>query len=236
LNLQFKFNLKTAFLLIITLLVSTPVAAPSCRADETKTQQIETAEKSGKAQKSVSPEDQQSAMAFVREHHPELAHLLEQLQKSRPEEFRVAIRQIVPQTQAILRLREKSPSRYTTQLAIWKRDSEIRLLIARWARNPDPQLESQIKNLILQRQQSRQTELETEQKRIQEQLRKVNEQLQPFTADPQSRVDTEWQQLSKQAAAAVRSTKSTKSDKAPTKSDKTTARPQPKPKTNEPDK
>ena len=228
-NPHLKFNLKTALLLIITTQVSTTVAAPSGRADETKTQQTDTAEKSVKAQKSVSPEDQQSAMAFVREHHPELAHLLEQLQKSRPEEFRVAIRQIVPQTQAILRLREKSPSRYTTQLAIWKRDSEIRLLMARWARNPDPQLESQIKNLILQRQQSRQTELETEQKRIQEQLRKVNEQLQPFTADPQSRVDTEWQQLSKQAAAAVRSTKSTKSDK-------TTARPQPKPKTNEPNK
>ena len=221
------------YLLLVTasLLVSLSITAPILSADDTADQKAKTSEKTAKPLKSgtprtLSPQDQQSTMEFVREHHPELAHLLDQLQKSRPEEFQNAIRQLVPQVQSIQRLRERAPARYSTQLAAWKLDSEIRLLIARWARNPDPQIESQIRELVHQRQQSRQTELESEQKRLEEQLHKVNEQLQSFAADPVSRVEAEWQQLSKQATAAVRSTKSPKSDKIPN-------RPQPNARTNE---
>lgn len=212
-NPLLKSLLKTALILVSTTLISISGTALPGRADEPQTRPDETPEKSGKSAKSVSPEDQQATMNFVREHHPELANLLDQLQKSRPEEFRAAIRQLVPQTQSILRVRDRAPARYPAQLAIWKRDSEIRLLVARWARNPDPELESRIKELIHERQQARKMDLEIEQKRLQEQLQKINEQLQAFAADPPSRVDTEWQQLSKQAASAFRSTKSSKIDK-----------------------
>jgi len=160
-----------------------------------------------KSQKSVSAEDQKSTLDFIAEHHPELFHLLEQLQKSRPDEFRSALRELVPQTQAIIRMRDRLPSRYPTQLAAWKRDSQIRLLMARWSRSQDPQIESQVRELIAQRHKDRTAELQAEQQRLSEQLRKIEEQLHSQNADPQQVFNAEWEQLARRAAAAARSAK-----------------------------
>ena len=230
-------RLPLILLTTVTLFVNAPVvcaALPSCpeqAQNPTSPQQPSSeapaktkSEKTPKVPKTVSARDQQAAMEFVREHHPELAHLLEQLQKSRPDEFLTAIRQLVPQTQAIQRLRERAPARYPAQLEAWKRDSEIRLLIARWARSQDPQLETRIKELITQRQTTRQTELKAEQQRLEEQLLKVQEQLQTFSTEQHERVADEWEQLSRQAAAAARSAKSS-DPKSKTKSPKTQPNP-----------
>ncbi len=160
-----------------------------------------------KLPKTISSEDQTATLDFIREHHPELSHLLEQLQKSRPDEFRSALRELVPQTQAIIRMRDRLPSRYPTQLAAWKRDSQIRLLMARWSRTQDPQIEAQVRELIAQRHRDRTTELQSEQQRLSEQLRKVEEQLRAQTQDPQQSSDAEWEQLARRATAAARSAK-----------------------------
>lgn len=160
-----------------------------------------------KSPKAIPAEDQKSTLDFIAEHHPELFHLLEQLQKSRPDEFRSALRELVPQTQAIIRMRDRLPARYPTQLAAWKRDSQIRLLMARWSRSQDPQIETQVRELIAQRHKDRTAELQAEQERLSEQLRKVEEQLKSQHADPQRHFDAEWEQLARRASAAARSAK-----------------------------
>ncbi|MEY3459698.1 MAG: hypothetical protein RL215_2855, partial [Planctomycetota bacterium] len=93
-------RLPLILLTTVTLFVNAPVvcaALPSCpeqAQNPTSPQQPSSeapaktkSEKTPKVPKTVSAADQQAAMEFVREHHPELAHLLEQLQKSRPDEF-----------------------------------------------------------------------------------------------------------------------------------------------------
>ncbi|MEY3174380.1 MAG: hypothetical protein RLZZ436_2294 [Planctomycetota bacterium] len=172
-----------------------------------KNSAAEKSDKPPKAPKTFSAADQQATLDFIREHHPELSHLLEQLQKSRPEEFRSALRELVPQTQAILRMRDRLPSRYPAQLAAWKRDSQIRLLMARWSRSKDPQIEAQVRELIAQRQQDRKSELQAEQERLNEQLLKLHEQLKALDGEPQQLISAEWEQLARKASAAARSTK-----------------------------
>jgi len=157
------------------------------------------------AKQDISAEDRSAALSFVAEHHPELSHLLMQLQKSRPLEFERALRELVLQTQAIARLQDKNPARYQTQLAAWKLDSQIRVLMARWARTEDAALQSQIRTLIAQRQQMKVSQLQADRQKLEEQLKRIEDQLSGYAGPEEQRVDTEWEQLSRRAKAASRS-------------------------------
>lgn len=208
-------------LLLSTLAASIVMTASGAASDQAantdeKNNNPEKIDKPQKAPKTFSSEEQKAALDFIRQHQPELSHLLEQLQKSRPEEFRSALRELIPQTQAILRMRDRLPTRYPAQLAAWKRDSQIRLLMARWSRSQDPQIESQVRALIAERQLDRKVELAAEQQRIAEQLLKVQEQLKALEGDPQQLVSTEWDQLARRATAAARSTKTPTNPKSNT--------------------
>lgn len=221
-------------LLLSTLAASIVMTASGACSDQApntdeKNNNSEKIDKPQKAPKTFSSEEQKAALDFIRQHHPELSHLLEQLQKSRPEEFRSALRELIPQTQAILRMRDRLPARYPAQLAAWKRDSQIRLLMARWSRSQDPQIESQVRALIAERQLDRKVELEAEQQRIADQLLKVQEQLKALEGDPQQLVSTEWDQLARRATAAARSTKTPTNPKnnTPTRPAKASKNPTP---------
>lgn len=165
------------------------------------------------AKPEVTAEERATAMKFASQNHPELARLLEQLEKSRPGEFSRAARELTQQIQTLERIREKNPAKYQTQLENWKRDSQIRVLMARWSRNKDPELEKQVRKLLIQRRESRLVQLRAEQQRMAEQLRKVEEELTAISLPMESQIDREWDQLSKKAA--VRKTGEKKSTDLP---------------------
>lgn len=156
------------------------------------------------ARPAVTDQERAAALTFVAEHHPELAALLTQLQKSRPAEFERAIRELVPQTQAIQRLQERSPARYEAQLRAWQVDSQIRVLMARWSRKPDAESETKVRELIARRQQLRLEQTLAEKQRLTEQLQKLTEQLQLLEQPENQRVQTEWEQLSRRATTAAK--------------------------------
>jgi hypothetical protein len=164
-------------------------------------QQSETlSEKTGIQKASVTPDDRASAMQFAETHHPELAKLLVQLEKSRPGEFVRAVRDLNQQVQRLEKIRERTPSRYEEQLAIWKGDSQIRVLLARWSRNREPALETQIRDLLRQRRESRLARLKADQKRLEEQLARVNRQVETLSVAPEAQLEQEWNQLTAKAA------------------------------------
>jgi len=152
----------------------------------------------------ISEQERADVQKFVTEHHPELSTLLTQLQKSRPAEYERAIRELVTQTQAILRLKERSPARYESQLTAWKVDSQIRILMARWSRKNDAETEARVRSLIAERQQLRREQVTAEKQRLSEQLQKLNDQLQDLDQPEPQRVQTEWEQLSRRAATAAK--------------------------------
>lgn len=157
----------------------------------------EQAEKKSRSEKSES--DRKAAMQFATQHHPELARLLEQLEKSRPNEFARAIRDLNQQLQQLERTRDKSPARYEAQLESWKIESQIRVLTARWSLSRDPELETQIRGLLKQRREAKMTQLKADKERLLEQQRKIDEQLSALSDPMDAQVDKEWEQLAKKA-------------------------------------
>lgn len=187
-------------------------AASEKQSDEVNREKVSSGDKKS-AKAEVSDEDRATAMKFASENHPELARLLEHLEKSRPGEFSRAARELTLQIQALERTREKSPAKYQTQLETWKRDSQIRVLMARWSRNQDPELEKQVRGLLIQRHESRLVQLRADKERFTEQLRKIDAQLAAISQPVESQIDKEWDQLSKKAA--VKKTGDKKSPDSP---------------------
>ena len=152
-----------------------------------------------KSRTEKSEADRRAAMEFAAQHHPELARLLEQLEKSRPSEFARAMKDLNQQLQQLERTREKNPTRYDAQLESWKVESQIRVLTARWSLSRDAELETQIRGLLKQRREAKIAQLKLDKERLLEQQRKIDEQLTALSDPMDSQVDKEWEQLAKKA-------------------------------------
>lgn len=78
-----------------------------------------------------SEEREAAALAFVREHHAEVAELLERLKANRPAQYRKAIRELSQASQRLAQWKDRDPARYELELRLWKLQSKARLLSAR---------------------------------------------------------------------------------------------------------
>ena len=159
----------------------------------------EQVDKKSRTEKSAA--DRKAAMEFATQHHPELARLLEQLEKSRPHEFARATKDLNQQLQQLERTREKNPGRYDAQLESWKVESQIRVLTARWSLSRDAELETQIRGLLTQRREAKIAQLKADKERLLEQQRKIEEQLTSLSDPMDSQVDKEWEQLAKKSGS-----------------------------------
>src|SRR4051794_19433210 len=65
------------------------------------------------------------AMAFVREHHPELATLLDQLKPMKPDQYRRAVRELAQVSKTLSTLKTNNPRRYEASLESWKARSRV---------------------------------------------------------------------------------------------------------------
>src|SRR4051794_26252921 len=68
----------------------------------------------------VTPEVEAEALAFVREHHPELARVLEPLRAMDPAEYRKAIGELSQVARSLAEVKAKNPRRYELALDAWK--------------------------------------------------------------------------------------------------------------------
>lgn len=150
----------------------------------------------------LSDSDLQSTMAFASEHHPELARLLEHLKKSRPSEFQKAMRELNQQVQGLEKIRERNPSRYSHNLTLWRTDSQIRVLVAKWSQTNDKKLESEIRELLKERREAKLAQLELDRQRLSEQLRKIETQMGTLSSSSDEQLDHEWEQLAKKTNAS----------------------------------
>ena len=145
--------------------------------------------------------DLNGTMACASEHHPELARLLEHLKKSRPNEFQRAMRELHQQVQGLEKLRERNPARHAQQLELWKTDSQIRVLVAKWSKSGDKKLEQEIRELLKQRRDAKLAQLKAERLRLSEQLQKVDSQITSLSEAHDQQLDREWEQLAKKTNA-----------------------------------
>lgn len=148
--------------------------------------------------------DVESAMKFAREHHPELARLLEKLRGKSDVEFHRGIREVHIAVVRLERYREKQPARFEAGLRDWKRDSEIRLLSAKWIVSGDEKLEKRIQQLLRARMEARIENMKTERTRLAARLEQLEQQINMDTAEMEAALTAEWERLSRRATATGR--------------------------------
>ena len=96
----------------------------------------------------VDPEREADALAFVREHHPELATVLETLKPRNPAEYKKAISELSQVSRTLRDLKLKNPKRHELALDAWKAKSRVELLAAQLAGSPSEELKSQLRLAI----------------------------------------------------------------------------------------
>jgi len=85
----------------------------------------------------VTPEREAAAIEFVRRHHPELATLLVQLEKTEAAEYRRAVSELSRVSERLAHLQERNPETYDRELKAWKLSTRIQLLVARIKMAPE---------------------------------------------------------------------------------------------------
>jgi hypothetical protein len=96
----------------------------------------------------LDPAREADALAFVREHHPELATVLQALKPMNPAEYRKAILELSQVGRNLADLKARNPKRYEFVLDTWKAKSRVELLAAQLAGSPDEELKSQLRSAI----------------------------------------------------------------------------------------
>lgn len=143
-------------------------------------------------QKETTPEEREkNALAFVKEHHPELAEILAGLKENKPHEFQRGLREIQGVSQRIAKFREKQPERYALEVQVWKAGSRARLLAAQGAMDDaaSDELKEKIKSELLSQEEGKLKLLEYEQAELQKRLETVQGKLKNGRDGIETRVD-----------------------------------------------
>lgn len=166
----------------------------------------------------LSSKQQQSALAFARENHPELVRLIQQLKRKRPDEYHRALRDLHSAGERFGRMKQRMPAdRYEQQLALWKLDSRIRLQLAKWSVSHDKKLEAEIRAAISERRNIQREQYEQDRARTVERLERLEKLLKQLASQD---TDQEWQRLSRAVDRSARAARKA----AANKSKKSTAR------------
>lgn len=201
-------NRRIILLLLITTALGTQ-AFPVCADDKSDVTRKKLAVRKAAAA-SLDPTQEKLAIAFAKEHHPELAALILQLQKKSPVEFRRGIREIHQAAVRLNRTKEKQPERFEADLKTWQMDSELRLLSAKWILTGNKKLEQQVRDLLRQRQENRLSRMKSERDRLAARLQQLDEQINMGTEELDAALTSEWERLQKRAEIARKARRSRK--------------------------
>jgi hypothetical protein len=95
--------------------------------------------------------DEKIALDFAREHHPELARLLEPMKKAHPKEYQKAVRELARTSERLARVKPRFPERFAIEIDLWKAESRLRLVAAKSAMVDDEERRQQIEELVEKR-------------------------------------------------------------------------------------
>lgn len=145
-----------------------------------------------------------AVLKFAKKHHPELAELLTGLRQSNNRYYEDALLDLSKDAERLGKLAERDEARYSISLRIWKLDSRIRLEIARLSMSGDEEIRSRLRPLVEQRQSTRIELLELYRTRATERARKLDQQLDSLTSEPDQRITKEVERLRKAIVTKTR--------------------------------
>lgn len=124
----------------------------------------------------LSPQREAQVLAFVAQHHPELAELLGPLRGAHPKEYQRALRDLARVQDRLGEIRRGDGSGYETELKAWVLHSRIELLLAKLTMNDGPELREELKRLLNEQAAVRLALLQRERMKVAERLAKLDEQ------------------------------------------------------------
>jgi hypothetical protein len=147
----------------------------------------------------LSAQQQQSALEFVKEHHPQLNTLINRLKNRDPAEYHKALTDVFRTYERLERMQERDRPRYEVELKLWKVNSRIRLLAARMAADQaadqSPTLESQLRHLLSERTDLRLQQLALERERLNSRIERIDSQAAQLSSEREAVIDREVERL-----------------------------------------
>jgi hypothetical protein len=170
--------------------------------DKAKSQPV--ARKAANPEGSPTPDAEAAALAFVRENHPELAGLLEQLKPMKPAEYERAVRELATVSRNLAVLKARNPRAYELGLDAWKARSRVELLTAKLASTPgpSPELESQLRRAVEDQLDSEIRQQKFERDQVEARLKKVRENLDRLESRRDSIIESRYQAFVKKGQRA----------------------------------
>lgn len=157
----------------------------------------DTASRSPKEAKSrrsseVSAEQEREVVGFLRQHHADLADLLEHLQSSSPPAYHNAIRDLWKTRERLMQIKKLDDTRFALELDAWRLQSNIQLLVARLAIKDDVTQRDQLRSLLSQQVDLKIKLLIDERERHAERLRRLDEQIEQHKADRTETIEKQF--------------------------------------------
>jgi hypothetical protein len=146
-----------------------------------------------------------AARAFVRQNHPELAELLEQLKAMKPDQYEQAINELWQVNRQLAAYKKNDERRYQPALDVWKARSRAQLVAAQMASGTSsPQLESRLREALKNQVDAEIRQQRNERVLVQERLRKLDEAIDRLESRRDKIVESRYQLLHKKAERARR--------------------------------
>ena len=155
-----------------------------------------TAKKS--AASAITAKREKAALAFAKKHHTELVSLLVRLRDEDKSQYGRAIRDLATTNERLAKIKERLPDRYKRDLANWKLDSRIHMILAR-LRMADPSevdsLRDQLRRMVERRTDSRLAQLHEEQAKLDARAKKLAVSIKDIETDRTAFIDREIKRL-----------------------------------------
>lgn len=143
----------------------------------------------------VTAEQEQEAMRFLRQHHAELAELVEHLQATSPADYHKAIRDLWKTRERLMQIERRDGKRYELELEYWIVQSKIQVLVARLSMKSDEALQEELRSLLGQRVDLRLRMLRAEREKQRERLQKIDDQVERYRAGRLEMIEKEFSLL-----------------------------------------
>lgn len=150
----------------------------------------------------VTPAREAAALEFVRNHHPELIDLLEQLKAKSSREYQRVVGELFRTSERLAQLQETDSRRHDVALRIWKMRSRIQVLAARAALSDDPAVYEQLRVALAEQADIRREQLQLEVELAGERLKRAETALANFEQNRAKQLATQQDMLLKQIERA----------------------------------
>ena len=149
----------------------------------------------------VTAEVESEVFAFLNKYHPELAGLLSNLHANLPREYERAIRDLSRVRERLSQLALRDPPRHELELQAWVVQSHIHLTVAKLAMNDSADLRDELQRLLEQQFDLKLQTLQHDRKRLDERLRKMDEQIEKIASSRDEVVAKQLANLTRSSAA-----------------------------------